>query len=141
MMISRKVTSGRHASRLAWLVTGTCLLSLLVPFTAGATTGTQTDKKTKVTITDRGVSWVPPLRKLHMTTGTTLKVSVVNTASQRHWFKLGKRKTKVLKTGGTEVFFYAFRTPGKVGWLTGLGSVSSAGFHGMIRIVFPQRFN
>jgi hypothetical protein len=138
MIIFRKVTL---VPRIASLVACAGVIALLVPAVAAATTGTHTDKKTKVTITNRGVSWAPPLRTLHMTTGTTLKVSVVNTATQRHWFKLGKRQTKVLKQGGTEVFFFSFSKPGKVSWLTGLGSVSSAGFHGTIKVTFPQQFN
>jgi hypothetical protein len=129
----------RHAC--AALLAAVCLLALAAPMTALATTGTHTDKKTVVTITNKGATYVPTLAQLKVTTGVTVKVLVVNKASQPHTFQLGTRKTKTLKTGASDTFFYLFHIPTKVSWEVGLGNVRAAAFRGSINVSFPKHFN
>jgi hypothetical protein len=114
---------------------------LALPAGAAATTGTRTEHLVKVTLTDTGAVWSPALAKLRPNTGVTFKFTVVNQASQRHWFKVGKRQTKLLPKGGRAVFFYSFVKPGKLPWLTGEGNVSAASFHGVFKVTFPPHFS
>lgn len=127
----------------AWLAPVVAVgLALVVPFTAFGTTGTQTDLKELVTLTDKGVVWRPALHRRTATTGTTVKLHVVNKASQPHWFAIGKRKTKPLAAGGgSATFFYSFTKPGTVIWRTGMGDVAGPAFHGAFKVVFPPHFH
>ena len=122
-------------------VAGTAVAALAITANAVATTGTQTDKREKATITTTGVTWVPALRRLHPTTGTTVRFHVINQSPASHWFAVGSRRTKVLAVGKTDTFFYSFTTPGKVSWHVGLGKVTAAGFHGIFKVTFPSHFN
>jgi hypothetical protein len=127
---------------------GACLaaclaaLGLAIPAGALATTGTQTEYKVKVTLTDKGAVWAPVLKKLaHPNTGVTYKFTIVNEAASRHWFSVGKHRTKVLPPKGkAEIFFYSFTTPGTVPWVTGIGSVRATAFHGAFTVKFPSQF-
>jgi hypothetical protein len=132
--------SGPARRAYAAFLAAVCISALAAPMTASATTGSQTDKRTVVTITDNGVTWIPTLSKLDVTTGVTVRLDVVNKASQKHWFQLGKQKTKVLSAGASYVFFYVFDTPGQVVWQVGLGDVQAAAFHGSYKVVFPPHF-
>jgi hypothetical protein len=114
---------------------------LALPAGASATTGTRTDHLVKVTLTDTGAVWSPALKKLHPNTGVTFKFTVINQASQGHFFKVGKRQTKLLAKGGRAVFFYSFVKPGKLPWLTGAGNVRAASFHGVFKVTFPPHFS
>jgi hypothetical protein len=127
--------------RLACLTAGVAALALALPAGALATTGTQTDHKVKVTLTAKGVVWSPALAKLHPKTGMTFKFTILNQTTSKHWFSVGKRRSKVLPTGKTEVFFYFFAKPGTVPWVTGLGSVRAVAWHGGFKVTFPGQFN
>jgi hypothetical protein len=138
--------TGPPGRRIAALVCAVCLIALAVPVAALATTGTATDKRSVVTITDKGVTWTPNLAKLKVETGTTVRLDVVNKTSQKHWFQVGTksvglRRTKVLGPGASYVFFYVFDTTGEIPFQIGLGNVSAAGFHGTVKVVFPPHFN
>jgi len=111
------------------------------PVAAVATTGTSTDKRTVVTITGKGATWKPALSKMHLTTGVTLRVHVVNKASGRHWFRFGIHKTKTLRTGESYTFYYNLDTPGKYPWNVGLGHVRGKAFHGTYMLPFPSHFH
>jgi hypothetical protein len=113
-------------------------VSLSEPLAASATTGTQTEFRVKITISAKGTSWSPPLGHHHATTGTTLRVQVVNEGPGRHWFRLGTRKTKLLAKGASATFFYNFIKPGKVAWQTGPGKGLGAG---QVPVVFPPSFH
>jgi hypothetical protein len=113
----------------------------VTPFAAHATTGTKTDKRETVTISDKAASWAPSLSKRKITTGTTYRLHVVNKSSAGHWFQIGKRKTKTIAPGKSTTFFYAITKPGKLVWRIGLGQVSGSAFHGTITVVFPPHFS
>jgi hypothetical protein len=139
--VSQRPLAGPRRRAFAALLAATCVGVVALPMTALATTGTQTDKRTVVTITDKGVTWVPTLSKLKVVTGVTVRLDVVNKASAKHSFELGKRKTKVLSPGTSYVFYYVFDTPGTVAWQVGLGDVTAAAFHGSYKVDFPPHFN
>jgi hypothetical protein len=117
------------------------VMAIASPLAAHATTGTKTDKKETVTIAAKGATWVPSVRTRKISTGVTFRMHIVNKSSARHWFQIGKRKTKVIAPGKSTTFFYAFTKPGSVLWHVGLGQVSGAAFHGTIKVVFPPHFN
>jgi hypothetical protein len=131
----------RRARRVLCLAAGAALLGLAIPAGVSATTGTRTDKLVKVILTDKGAVWTPALKKLHPNTGVTFKFTILNQASQRHWFAVGTRKTKVLPKGGSEVFFFSFTKVGVLRWATGIGNVRGASFHGAFKVVFPPHFS
>jgi hypothetical protein len=122
------------------LVIGVGILLLTAPLAALATTGTGVTRKFQVTLTDKRAVWKPALRTLDPIVGARLRVTVVNGSSQPHWFRVGTRQTKVLTKGHKAVFFVPFVKLGKLPWLTGVGSVSAAGYHGVIHVRLPTHF-
>jgi hypothetical protein len=140
--ITTRPSRTKKARRLgAALAAATCLAIVAAPVAALATTGSQTDKRSIVTITDTGAHWNPTLSKLHVTTGVTVRLDILNNASQSHWFQLGNRRTTTLRKGQSYSFFYVFDKPGVVSWQVGLGNVSGAGFHGTYTVHFPSHFD
>jgi hypothetical protein len=123
------------------VVAAVCLGVLVAPMAASATTGTATDKRAIVTITDKGATWNPTPQKLGVTTGVTVRIDVVNRASQKHWFQVGNRRTATLGSGQSYEFFYLFDTPGDVQWHVGLGDVSGGSFNGVVVVHFPKFFD
>lgn len=123
----------------ALIVAGVTCVMLSVPLAALATTGTQTDLRAKVTITAKGTSWSPARARHHSaTTGTTVRIRVVNQGPGRHWFRLGTRKTKPLAKGASATFFYNFTKPGHVTWRSGPEHDLGAG---VITVRFPPSFH
>jgi hypothetical protein len=114
---------------------------LVWPAVASATTGRGIVRTFRVTITDKGVSWKPSLSTLHPLVGTELKLTVVNTSGATHWFRVGTTQTKPLRPKARAPLDYKVKKLGKLPWLAGLGSVSTAGFHGRIRIGLPGSFS
>lgn len=105
------------------------IAALMLAVPAGATTGIEVTVPVTVSLTDRGVAFS---KKPDATTDTTLQVKVVNRSSSRRWFKLGWRKTHLLRHGGVEYFYYSFHVPGRVAW----HSTARAGkaYQGSIRV-------
>jgi hypothetical protein len=139
--VGRPSASGPRRRAYAALLAAVCLGALAAPMTASATTGTQTDRHAVVTLTDKGATWTHEGSKFELTTGTTVRVQVLNKTSQPHWFKLGTRKTKTIVAGASYTFFYLFDTPGEISWQVGLGNVGAAAFHGSVKVVFPPSFH
>jgi hypothetical protein len=127
--------------RSAGLAAAIGCLALVAPSLAPATTGIGVTRTFAVTVTDRGVSWKPPLRTLHAIVGAKLNVTVVNGSSSAHWFGLGSRRTKVLPAKSKAKLLFQFTRLGTVPWRTGQGKVASAAFHGSIRVRLPGNFN
>jgi hypothetical protein len=125
------------------LVLLTCLAAVLLawPLAASATTGRGITRTFNVTITDKGVSWKPSLSTLHPLVGTELKLTVVNHSSSTHWFRVGTAQTKPLRAKAKAPLDYKVKKLGKLPWLAGLGPVTGAGFHGLIRIGLPGSFS
>jgi hypothetical protein len=126
-----------------WLVLLTCLAALLltVPLDASATTGRGVIRSFRVTITDKGVTWKPSLSSLHPLVGTELKLTVVNSSSKAHWLRVGTAQTKPLAPKARAPLNYKVKKLGKLPWAAGLGAVSTAGYHGLIRIGLPGSFS
>jgi hypothetical protein len=123
----------------ALLVAGVTSVMLSVPLAALATTGTQTDLRATVTISAKGTAWSPARARHHSaTTGTTVRIRVVNKGPGRHWFRLGTRKTKLLAKGASATFFYNFTKPGHVVWRSGPQQNLGAG---QITVRFPPTFH
>jgi hypothetical protein len=118
-----------------------CAVIGATPVAALATTGTNTDKRTVVTITKRGVTYKPALKTMHLTTGVTLRVHIVNKAPGRHVFRFGTHKTKVMKSGGSYTFYYVLDTPGKYRWEVLRGHVKGKHFHGTYVLPLPSHFH
>ncbi len=138
--VGQRPLAGPRRRAFAVLLAAGCLAGVAVPMTALATTGTQTDKRTVVTITHSGVTWAPTLSKLKVVTGVTVRVDVVNKASSPHWFEIGKRQTKLIGPGASYVFYYVFDTPGKVTYQVGPGTATAA-FQGSYKVNFPPHFD
>ncbi len=122
------------------LVLGVAVLLLTALPAAFATTGTGVTRKFQVTLTGTRAVWKPALKTLDPIVGARLRVTVVNGASQPHWFRVGTRQTKVLTKGKKAVFFVPFTKLGKVPWTTGIGNVRAAGYHGVIHVRLPTHF-
>lgn len=121
------------------LVAGVTCVLLTIPLAALATTGTQTDLRATITITAKGTAWSPAKARRHSaSTGTTVRIHVVNKGPGRHWFRLGKRQTKLLAKGASETFFYNFSRPGHVAWRSGPQQNLGAG---QITVRFPPSFH
>jgi hypothetical protein len=119
----------------------TCV-TLATPVVALATTGTATDLHERVTLTAKGTTWKPKIVSYrHATTGTTVRFTIVNADSRRHWFQFGKYRTKLLKKGASEVLFYNFTRPVDVKWRVGPGKAVSKTSSGKIVVVFPPHFH
>jgi hypothetical protein len=115
---------------------------LSTPVVAFATTGTATDLHERVTLTAKGTTWTPRIVSYrHATTGTTVKFTIVNRDSHRHWFQFGKHRTKLLKKGASQIFFYNFTRPVDVKWRVGPGKAVSKTSSGKIVVVFPPHFH
>jgi hypothetical protein len=98
------------AGSLCAVVLGTVLPSVR------ATTAPDITTDVKVTLTEHGVVFTP---RVHPDTDTTLVVKVVNGSKSRRWFRLGGRKTQLLRQGASELFYYSFHLAGPVKWIAG----------------------
>jgi hypothetical protein len=132
------VISTRRAAGLAALTSS--LAVLVAPAVAPATTGVGVTRKFTVTVTDRGVSWKPPLRTLHAIVGAKLNITVANGSSASHWFGVGRERTKVLAPEANGKLLFQFTKLGPVTWHAGQGKVTAAPFHGTIRVRLPGNF-
>jgi hypothetical protein len=130
----------RRTGALAALLLGLAILLLTAPLVALATTGTGVTRRFQVTLSDKGAAWKPALRTLDPIVGARLRVTVVNGASQPHWFRVGSRQTKVLTKGQKAVFFVPFTKLGKLPWTTGVGNVRAAAYRGVIHVRLPTHF-
>jgi hypothetical protein len=119
----------------------TCIAFGIGPVAALATTGTDTDKRTTVTITHTGVTYKPSLSKMKLKTGVTLRLHIVNKAKDKHWFKFGTHRTKVLKPGQAFNMYYVLDTPGKYPWKVELGHPRGKHFHGVYVLQLPNHFH
>jgi hypothetical protein len=118
-----------------------CALAVAMPVAALATTGTDTDKRTVVTITKQGVSYRPALNKMKLSTGVTLRLHIVNKLPGRHVFRFGTHQTKVMPSGGAYTFYYVLDTPGKYRWKVERGNVKGKHFHGVYVLPLPNHFH
>jgi hypothetical protein len=126
-----------------WIVVLSCLAALLLtaPLDASATTGRGVTRAFRVTLTDRGVTWKPALRTLDPLVGGSLRLTVVNGSSRAHWFRVGTVRSKPIAPRGTARLSFTFKRLGPVAWVTGLGAVGTAPFHGAIRVRLPGVFS
>jgi hypothetical protein len=134
------MASTRNRLRLPALLVCATALALAAPLVASATTGTGVTRPFRVTLTDKGVTWKPPLRTLDPIVGGRLRITFVNRASGSHWFRIGTRQTKLLPTSRSSLFFFTFTKLGPVAWRAGVGKVQSVGYHGFIRVRLPGSF-
>jgi hypothetical protein len=146
MRRSRSEANARPHMRLGWrtrafAVAAVCSVMGAAPIAAIATTGTNTDKRTVVTISHTGVTYKPALSTLGLKTGVTLRLKVVNKASKSHSFSFGIHKTKVMRPGKSYTFFYDLDTPGKYLWKVHGGGVKGKAFHGTYMLAFPSHFH
>ena len=87
---------------------------------APATTGPELVIPLRVTLTDRGIHLSAHPR---IDLDTTVLFLVTNRSSRRRWFQVGsrrnERRTRVLRRGQTDRFYYVFRTRGRVPYTSG----------------------
>jgi hypothetical protein len=126
---------------LAAMTAAICTLLVAMPVAALATTGTDTDKRTVVTITTKGVSYKPALNTMKLSTGVTLRLHILNKLPGRHVFRFGTHVTKVMPSGGSYTFYYVLDTPGDYRWKVERGKVNSKKFHGVYVLPLPNHFH
>jgi hypothetical protein len=87
---------------------------------ARATTGAELIIPMRVTLTDRGIHFSA---RPKIDLDTTVLFLVTNKSSQRRWFQIGNpkndRRTRVLRRGGTDRFYFVFRARGRVPYKSG----------------------
>lgn len=136
----RHVTTMSHAGRRLLLLAAIAVGLMTWPLAASATTGRGVVRTFDVTITNAGVTWKPALSTLHPLVGTEFKLTVVNGSSASHWFRLGTVQTKPLAPRTKAKLDFTIKKLGKLTWLTGLGTVTAAKFHGQWIIKLPGAF-
>ncbi|MEO9174164.1 MAG: hypothetical protein ABI317_01535 [Gaiellales bacterium] len=124
--------------RKAVLVVGLAAAALALPVGASATTGIETSTSVRILLTDKGAVWTPALKKLHPDTNTTYEIKVINQTRKPSTFKLGYRKTKVLKKGASQFFYYSFHLVGETTWTAAAGKTKTASgvFHVKVQKTF-----
>jgi hypothetical protein len=87
---------------------------------APATTGAELVIPMRVTLTDRGIHFSARPR---VDLDTTVLFLVTNRSSGRRWFQIGgprtERRTRVLRHGATDRFYFVFRVRGRVPYKSG----------------------
>jgi hypothetical protein len=111
------------------LTSAVAALAAVAAGTAPATTGIEEVIPVRITLTDKGVSFS---HRLKPTTNSTIAVQVVNRSKVRRTFRLGWRKTRALRRGAHENFYYSFSVPGNVVWRSA-GTTGKA-FQGKIHV-------
>jgi hypothetical protein len=103
------------------LVGGAALLAA-ASFTSAsrATTGAELVLPMRVTLTDRAIHFNARPR---VDLDTTVLFLVTNKSSRRRWFQIGvpktQRRTRVLRRGAIDRFYYVFRVRGRVPFASG----------------------